>query len=179
MKLPNYWKVKPIRVHFGLDTDRDGVLDFKDCQPFNYWKQDTITPREERMLKKVNEMYDKIDDYAKQHPDVDFTDSGYDITHPHDVDPLVQPVVDEIYKKGLSTACSCQGGRRGSGHSAIPSIDIERNDKLILAFYRAGFFPTPHSSRLGYVSMECPDFKLSDKKRKELWQKALKEVKKI
>jgi len=37
-KFPNMWKIKPIKLqtnHFRLDTDRDGVLDFKDCRPFN------------------------------------------------------------------------------------------------------------------------------------------------
>jgi len=43
MKMPNYWKIKPIKpikVHFNIDTDRDKVFDFKDCQPFNHFKQD-------------------------------------------------------------------------------------------------------------------------------------------
>jgi len=31
----NYW-----RPHFHLDTDRDGVLDYRDCQPFNRHRQD-------------------------------------------------------------------------------------------------------------------------------------------
>jgi len=40
MKAPNYWKIKPIKVHFGLDSDRDKVPDWRDCQPFNKRKQD-------------------------------------------------------------------------------------------------------------------------------------------
>ena len=40
MKLPKYWKVKPIKIHFNLDTDKDGVLDRFDCRPFDYWRQD-------------------------------------------------------------------------------------------------------------------------------------------
>ena len=36
----NYWKIKPIKVHFGLDTDRDRITDWKDCKPFNPKRQD-------------------------------------------------------------------------------------------------------------------------------------------
>lgn len=32
---------KPIKLHFNLDSDKDGVKDRFDCQPFNPWKQDT------------------------------------------------------------------------------------------------------------------------------------------
>lgn len=36
----NYWNIKPLnyeprRFRFHLDTDRDGVLDYLDCAPFN------------------------------------------------------------------------------------------------------------------------------------------------
>ena len=34
-------KIKPIKISFNFDTDRDGVKDKFDCQPFNFWKQDT------------------------------------------------------------------------------------------------------------------------------------------
>lgn len=32
-------KMKPEKYHFNLDTDRDGVFDWKDCEPFNPHKQ--------------------------------------------------------------------------------------------------------------------------------------------
>jgi len=41
-----YWKsfkpakIKPMKVHFSLDSDRDGVDDRKDCRPFNPKRQD-------------------------------------------------------------------------------------------------------------------------------------------
>ena len=43
--IPNYWKVrpikiKPIKLHFNFDTDRDGVRDRFDCRPFDFWRQD-------------------------------------------------------------------------------------------------------------------------------------------
>jgi len=32
-------RIKPLKIHFRLDTDRDKVFDFKDCRPFNPFKQ--------------------------------------------------------------------------------------------------------------------------------------------
>ena len=42
MKKPKYNPFKPVKlnkVHFNFDTDKDGVPDHKDCEPFNFWKQ--------------------------------------------------------------------------------------------------------------------------------------------
>ena len=52
-KTPNYWKVKPlkikpIRFQLPLDSDRDKVPDYKDCQPFNPKKQDWDIEEAER-----------------------------------------------------------------------------------------------------------------------------------
>ena len=33
----NYWRTK--KLHYNLDTDRDGTRDYKDCQPFTPTKQ--------------------------------------------------------------------------------------------------------------------------------------------
>ena len=33
---------KTIDIHLNIDTDRDGVKDYLDCRPFNYWKQDDV-----------------------------------------------------------------------------------------------------------------------------------------
>ena len=33
--MKNYWNVKPIKIHLNLDSDRDGVKDWKDCRPFD------------------------------------------------------------------------------------------------------------------------------------------------
>jgi len=41
--MKNIWHVKPIKIHFGFDTDRDDVKDRFDCRPFNPQKQH-ITP---------------------------------------------------------------------------------------------------------------------------------------
>jgi hypothetical protein len=41
-KFPNIWKVNTLNTrkhHFSMDTDRDGVLDYRDCRPFNPRKQ--------------------------------------------------------------------------------------------------------------------------------------------
>jgi len=43
---------KPIRirkVHFNLDTDRDAIPDFRDCRPFDYWKQHIHKSTRERV----------------------------------------------------------------------------------------------------------------------------------
>lgn len=64
LKFNNTWNVKPIKTfnfRLNLDTDRDGVLDFKDCQPFNWRRQDeheVLTRKESiAIAKKVGSPY--------------------------------------------------------------------------------------------------------------------------
>jgi len=45
----NYWKVKPIKIHFGFDTDKDRVKDRFDCRPFNPKKQHISSTTKERL----------------------------------------------------------------------------------------------------------------------------------
>ena len=47
MKIPNYWKTKQMR--FELDTDKDGVKDYKDCRPFNPRKQHISNTQKKRV----------------------------------------------------------------------------------------------------------------------------------
>ena len=47
-------RMKPIRTHFFMDTDRDGVSDFRDCQPFNPYAQ------EEEFVEEVKGAYKKL-----------------------------------------------------------------------------------------------------------------------
>ena len=50
--MDNYWKVKPIRLHFNLDSDRDNVPDWKDCMPFNS-RYHTISKTKREQLEKI------------------------------------------------------------------------------------------------------------------------------
>jgi len=47
-------KFKPMNIHFNLDLDRDRVPDWKDCQPFNPYKQ------EEELVPELKEAYGKV-----------------------------------------------------------------------------------------------------------------------
>ena len=44
-------------IHFRLDSDRDGVYDWKDCQPFNPFKQDDMYELHNKLLKTALETY--------------------------------------------------------------------------------------------------------------------------
>jgi len=46
MKKVKVLKLKPIKISFDFDSDRDGVKDKKDCQPFNPKKQEVGSPSE-------------------------------------------------------------------------------------------------------------------------------------
>jgi len=47
-------RFKPIKIHYNLDLDRDGVSDFRDCQPFNPFRQ------EEELIPEIKEAYRKV-----------------------------------------------------------------------------------------------------------------------
>jgi len=53
---------KPMRIRLGFDTDRDGVLDFRDCRPFDSKRQD-IKPN-----KKMAEELKKLPIYVSDRP---------------------------------------------------------------------------------------------------------------
>lgn len=55
MKIKNYWN-----VHFRLDSDRDGVFDYKDCQPFNPRRQDDLKPDDVKRYIKLNPEYAQL-----------------------------------------------------------------------------------------------------------------------
>ena len=174
-------KIKTIPIRFNFDTDRDKVPDWKDCAPFNP-KKHQITKKEREKLRKTERTYEAIEqrkkEFAEKYPEAasDIYHKPYSTEHPVDLDPLVQDVVDVIYQKGYTTACSCQGG--GNGHCIYPSIDIENDRRLILAFIRAGFEPAPYASQSGYVAMEYQK-QHTNEERKNLWKRALKEVQKL
>jgi len=63
MRIEDYWGVKKGKkiktidfkpMHFKLDTDKDKVPDWKDCQPFNPFKQDAYSQR--GLLQNLNQI---------------------------------------------------------------------------------------------------------------------------
>ena len=174
-------KIIPIRwIDEQHDSDLDGVPNYRDCQPFNPRKQD-ISKSEEKILMKIEKAH-KLSEYhikkiIKKHPEAkaDIYAMTYDTEKPTDLDPLVKPVIREIYKKGYKTACSCQGGR---GHSVRASIDVQvKARRLIVALMRAGFEPTILGVP-GYIVMEYTK-PLTKQQRVNLWKRALQEVQKL
>lgn len=64
LKFNNTWNVRPIKTfdfRLNIDSDRDGVPDWKDCQPFNWHRQDehhVLTEKESAQIaKKVGYPY--------------------------------------------------------------------------------------------------------------------------
>jgi len=162
------------------DIDHDKRINMFDCRPFDPRRQHLSNVEKEK-LRKIEITYKAIEqrkkELAEKNPESasDIYFKPYSTEHPTDLDPLVQDVVDVIYQKGYTTAGSCQGGK---GHSVYPSIDIQNDRNLIVAFMRAGFEATRYASQSGYVAMEYQK-SLTNQQRKNLWERALKEVQKL
>ena len=170
-------KIKLIPIKFNFDTDKDGVPDFMDCKPFNSKKH--YSEAEDDKLEKIGK-WDKArrkyaEEIIKKHPEseADIRFLPHDVDHPTELDPLVKPVIREIYRKGYKTVGSCQGHYKDDG----AYIQVQVNERLIVALMRAGFKPASAGS-LGYIMMEYNE-PLTEQQRKNLWKRALEEVKKI
>lgn len=170
-------KIKTIPIRFNLDSDKDGVPDWRDCRPFNPKKH--YSEKEDDKLRRIGK-WDKarskhVEKIIKEHPEAeaDIYMHVYDTEHPTSLDPLVKPVVRELYRKGYKSVGSCQG----HGKEDVAYIQVQIDDRLIVALMRAGFVPAPYGSP-GYIMMECNE-PLTEQQRKNLWKRALEEVKKI
>jgi len=90
MRPPNYWKIKPFKpakIHFNLDSDRDKVMDWRDCQPFNPWKQDS--KEKERIKKCLFKKGYRIKKYVKEL-------AAFQADYCGDADTFIQEFFEEI-----------------------------------------------------------------------------------
>lgn len=62
--MKNIWQVRPIKIHFGFDTDRDGVKDRFDCRPFDPQKQH-VTPNK-MMMEEIKKLPIYVTDASLQ-----------------------------------------------------------------------------------------------------------------
>lgn len=68
----NTYHVRPIKLHFNLDSDRDGVLDHLDCSPFNPTKHvlpgPPSIPQQLQQLQKTEQQPTRVQGGLPQRP---------------------------------------------------------------------------------------------------------------
>ena len=69
MKSLKLISIRPIQIHFLFDTDRDGIKDRDDCQPFNPMFQDEAENKQKRERYQRPDVKQYHKDYA-QRPEV-------------------------------------------------------------------------------------------------------------
>ena len=137
-------KIKPIKLHYNFDSDRDGVLDHRDCQPFNYWKQhkdpgdwletedpkpiiygeetDWLTTKRYKRRPKIEK-----DPYYEEFLDVDAT--------AHRRYSNWNESIEDIYESVLAYIASIKGLKPGHWNQTISSKDMRVVNKDVLEVY--------------------------------------------
>ena len=119
LKFGNVWKIKPVKTFdfkFNLDTDKDGVKDWKDCRPFNHWYQDVEDWTKEIPVKPTTSHFNQDAD----------SDAKYQRMLEEPIEKGIQPLVNYLNSIGFKTAFSCQGHPT---EEAGAYVSIKRSEK--------------------------------------------------
>lgn len=200
-RVPRRFYLTPFRfkpyIPRRLDTDRDGIPNWKDCQPLNPRMQHNELPteidgvptiidgvtivdwvRQAYQLRKKGYSYARIKQTIGGHKawfgalksQEEIWDAAQYSTMPTGLDPLLKSTISEIYKKGYKTMeSSCQGRVIGESEHTYPHIAIENNKRLVLVLKRAGFVieHPQYGVAPGYIAMGMPEDKEYTKKELE------------
>lgn len=107
--------INPFKVHFNFDTDRDGIIDFRDCRPFDYRRQhigpahvkyqkkfdETEKEQMERIFSDVNSRASKKADSLSSSPYSYFFRTAQTIMDKFDSRPFMKYITDTKNKKRM------------------------------------------------------------------------------